>query len=185
MLQVSDDREWTYEDYCQLPEDGNRYEVIEGKLYMSPSPRTLHQTLSKRLMVLFYELEQQGRGFIFAAPTDLLMPGCTPVVPDLIYLDRSQRELIKEKYVEGAPTLLIEILSPGTAGRDRTLKLNRYARSGVPHYWIVDPAEQTLELYRLEGDAYRVEAALGPGDTFRPQAFPGIELKLDELFAPL
>ncbi|MEW6284421.1 MAG: Uma2 family endonuclease, partial [Candidatus Eremiobacterota bacterium] len=89
------------------------------------------------------------------------------------------------KFLEGAPTLIVEILSPGTVRHDRVVKMNRYARSGVPYYWLADPVETTLELYRLDGSTYRLEASLGPADRHRPLAFPEVELSMDELFAPL
>jgi Uma2 family endonuclease len=173
---------WTYEEYCQLPDDGNRYEVIDGRLYMSASPRTLHQTLSRRIQDLLYDLEKAGRGWVFDAPTDLIMPGCTPVVPDLLFLDASQGGLIQEKFIEGVPTLLVEILSPSNPGHDRVTKLNRYARSRVPYYWIVDGAHQTFEVLELAGDNYRILHALSLGDAFE---FRGIRFEMDAIFAPM
>jgi Uma2 family endonuclease len=175
-------QDWTYEDYCQLPDDGNRYEVIEGRLYVSPSPRTIHQTLSKRIQFLLYQLELAQNGFVFSAPMDVLMPGCSPVQPDLIFLDAGQAADIQEKYLEGVPHLLVEILSPTTEGYDRVTKLNRYARSGVPHYWIVDGANQTFEVLELTRDTYVIRHALTLGDSFE---FRGIHFAMDSLFAPI
>ena len=173
---------WTYEDYCELPDDGNRYEVIDGRLYMSASPRTLHQTLSKRIQHQLYQLELGQQGWVFPAPTDLIMPGCTPVVPDLIFLDAHQGGLIQERFIEGVPTLLVEILSPSNPGHDRVTKLNRYARSGVPFYWIVDGTHQTFEVLELTSGSYRYMHALEVGDSFE---FRGIRFEMAALFAPI
>jgi Uma2 family endonuclease len=179
----------TYADLQRFPDDDVRREIIDGRLYVSPSPRTWHQTLSRRLQFAFYPLELAGNGFIFDAPTDLLMAGCTPVVPDLIYLRRNQRNLIQEKAIVGIPTLLVEILSPSTASRDRVLKLNRYAGCGVPHYWLMDPEEPSMLLMQLEprrpdeeAPTYRIVKAIGPGDRFE---FEGVTFDFDSLFAPL
>lgn len=173
---------WTYEDVCSLPEDGNRYEVIDGRLYVSPSPRSLHQILSRRIQFLLYQLEINQQGYVFNAPMDLLMPGCTPVQPDLIFLEAGQVDQIKERYLEGVPTLLVEILSPGTSGYDRITKLNRYARCGVPHYWIVDGQNESMEILDWVEGSYRISKALTRGDSFE---FRGILFEMDVIFAPL
>ncbi len=173
---------WTYDDYCALPEDGNRYEVIDGRLYVSPSPRTLHQILSRRIQFLLYQLEINQQGYVFDAPMDLLMRGCTPVQPDLIFLDAAQVGQIKERYLEGVPTLLVEILSPSTSGYDRITKLNRYARCGVPHYWIVDGHNESMEILDWVDGSYRISKALTRGDSF---VFRGITFDMDAIFAPL
>jgi Uma2 family endonuclease len=131
-LQVDRHKFWTYEDSLSLPSDGQRYEILDGVLYVSPSPSSLHQILSRRLQFFFYQFEQEGLGYIFNAPKDLLMPGCTPVQPDLIYLSRDQRGHIRDKYLQGVPHLVAEILSPSTRSLDRVKKLNRFAQNGVP-----------------------------------------------------
>ncbi|MEW6280588.1 MAG: Uma2 family endonuclease, partial [Candidatus Eremiobacterota bacterium] len=92
MLDLSEDHVWTYEDYCRLPDDGKSYEVIDGKLLVSPAPRSFHQVVSRRIQFVLYQaLELTGKGFVFNAPIHLLMQGCSPVQPDLVYLERAQR----------------------------------------------------------------------------------------------
>ncbi|MBS2039163.1 Uma2 family endonuclease [bacterium] len=172
---------WTYEDYQRLPEDGQRYEVIDGVLYVSPSPRSKHQIVSRRLQFFFYQFELEGSGFVFDAPMDLLMPGCTPVQPDLIVLDRNQRRLIQENYIEGIPHLLVEILS-SKPSLDRVKKMNAYARCGVPFYLIIDPEDPSFEVYHLDGATYRLEASLAEDDRWE---WRGKSLDLAALFAPL
>jgi len=183
MLNVQNEKFWTCADYCKLPEDGKRYEVIDGALYMSPSPKSIHQALSKYLMFLLFGLEQAGHGWVFNAPFDVIMPGATPVQPDLIFVGTHQRQIVGPDNVQGVPMLLVEILSPGSGRLDRVTKLNKYAQCGVPHYWILDPKARTLEVLRLEGDSYRLLSALESGTSFvHPDLF---DLKLDvaELFA--
>lgn len=172
----------TYEDYGALPNDGQRYEIVDGRLYVSPSPQVWHQVLSGRLYAWLHCLQDVGQGFVFSAPTDLVMPGCTPVQPDLIFLDASQAECLKQRFIEGVPLLLVEILSPSTAGYDRVTKLNRYARSGVPHYWIVDGEMQTVEVLELSDGCYRIVFALTREDTL---VFRELNLALGALFAPI
>ncbi|MEW6279160.1 MAG: Uma2 family endonuclease [Candidatus Eremiobacterota bacterium] len=178
-----DDREWTYEDYLQLPDDGNRYEIIDGRLYVSPAPSPYHQTLSRRVQFWFYPLELAGQGQIFNAPVDLLMAGATPVQPDLVFLGPEQASMITRRALEGVPTLVVEILSASTAGRDRTIKCHKYASCGVPHYWILDPFARTLEMYRLVEGHYRLERALGEHDRYECADFPGVVVDMAALFA--
>ncbi|GMU56227.1 MAG: hypothetical protein AMXMBFR33_53730 [Candidatus Xenobia bacterium] len=175
------DKIWTYEDYCELPEDGNRYEILDGRLYVTPAPRTFHEILTVRLVAALLASGQ----IVLTAPVDLMLVGATPVQPDLVFLTREQAHQIEERYITGAPTLVVEILSPSTAARDRTLKLNKYAQNQIPWYWLVDPEEKSLQVLRLEGGSYRVEASLGAGERFVWSAFPQVVLELDTLFGPI
>lgn len=181
-LQKDTKKVWTYEDYLQLPDDGKRYEIIDGVLYVSPSPTTPHQELSKRLQFFLYQLEQAGQGVVYGAPLDVLMPGCTPVQPDLLFLSSEQRGMIKKQGIRGAPFLLVEILSPGTRGLDRVKKLNKYASAGVSNYVIVDPEVHSLEWFQLEGEGYRLAQSLGDEDEW---TFLNSTLKLTDFFAKL
>lgn len=182
MLRENHDKVWTYDDYLQLPNDGNRYEIIEGVLYVSPVPWTPHQVLSRRLQFAFYELERQGFGYIYNAPTGLMLDGGTTVEPDLIYLRADQRSQIKRKYILGAPHLIVEVLSPGTVRLDRVKKLRLYSKNQIPHYWLLDPESKVLEVMKLVGSHYRMEATLESGDSYESDDFPGLKLNLSELF---
>ena len=184
-LSPQESRRWTYEDYLQLPDDGRRYEILDGELFEMPAPTTAHQTVSKRLQHALYLLELEGVGQVFNAPIDLKISGGTPIQPDLLFLARDQLGQIGPRAIEGAPTLVVEILSPGTSRRDRTRKLRLYARNRIPLYWIADPEAQTLEVLRLQGDLYAVEAALEPGDTYECPELPGLRLEVEELFRDL
>lgn len=173
---------WTHADVQALPEDGNRYEVIDGELIVSPSPIAFHQVVSRRLQFFFYQFEIEERGYIFNAPMDLVMPGCTPVQPDLIFLLGEQFGMIKRNFIDGAPHLLVEVLSPSTARIDRIKKLRKYAQNGVHFYLLADPDNATLEVYELDGANYRLVHALEGGDTWH---FRGKMLDIAQVFAPL
>ncbi|MBT9583131.1 Uma2 family endonuclease [bacterium] len=172
---------WTYEDSLRLPVDGQRYEIIDGVLYVSPSPASRHQLLSLRLQFFFYQFQLEGKGFIFNAPMDLLMPGCSPVQPDLIFLQRDQGWMIKKSYIEGVPHLLAEILSPATRSLDRLKKLNCYAQNGVLFYLLVDPEIDSFEVLTLNNGRYHLES-LSSEDSWE---FQGQRLELGQYFAPL
>lgn len=163
-MTLSQEKVWTYEDVQRLPEDGRSYEVIDGVLYVSPSPHQIHQLLSRRLQFFFYQFELEDQGYIYDAPMDLIMPGCTPVQPDLMFLLPEQFHQIQEKWIEGPPHVVVEILSPDSASRDRVRKLRKYASCGVPYYLLVDPVAQTLEVLHLDGATYRVAETKEPGD---------------------
>ncbi len=141
----------TWEDVLRMPDDGNRYEFIGGRLYVTPAPVTRHQRISKRLQAaLMRVLEDPGHGEVFGAPLLVEFPGTGDrVQPDLLFVSDGRREIIGEKQVMGAPDLVVEILSPSTAHRDRGIKLDLYARSGVRQYWIVDPDEDVVDVWRF------------------------------------
>lgn len=147
---------WTYKDYAALPNDGRRYEVVEGTLYMAPSPGKWHQKAAGR----FYRhlssfIEDVGLGEVYMAPFDVEIADTIVVQPDVMVILNANREKVAENRVIGAPDLIVEVASPGTAGYDRREKQNIYAHAGVPEYWIADPAAQTVEVLLLEFGEYR------------------------------
>src|SRR5262245_24557104 len=142
---------WTYADWETLPDDGNRYEIIDGVLYMTTAPSTFHQWIVKRLeRYLGIPLEDQSLGVGFPAPTGVLMPGCDPVQPDYTVILNDKLDIIRDKRVMGVPDLIIEIQSPGNAAYDERVKLFAYALAGVPEYAIINPSARTLRHYRLQ-----------------------------------
>jgi Uma2 family endonuclease len=145
----------TYHDYLLLPDDGNRYEIIDGDLFMTPAPVTRHQIIAGRLIHLFLSyFETHPIGTALTAPCDVLLSDTDIVQPDVIYMHKDGKSRITEKNVQGPPDLVIEILSPGTAVRDRELKRKRYEHFGVQEYWLVDPDQNTLEILALKGGQY-------------------------------
>ena len=141
----------TWEDVLRMPDDGNRYEFIGGRLYMTPAPVTRHQRVLMRLWsALSRILVDSGRGEAFCAPLLVQFPGTGDrVQPDLLFVSNERRAIIGEKQVLGAPDLVVEILSPSTAHRDRGIKLDLYARHRVRQYWIVDPVEDLVDVWRF------------------------------------
>src|SRR5213083_1303169 len=174
----------TYEDYCTLPDDGLRYEIIDGMLFAEPSPRRAHQKAVGNLFTILHAwVRAHDLGEVYVAPFDVLLDPSTTVEPDLVFVVRDRLEIVADRGVEGAPDLLVEVLSPGTARRDRVRKLNAYARLGVRHYWLVDRDAKTGEAVELAVGVYRLAAPLAGDDEFRPRAFPGLAISLPILFA--
>src|SRR4051812_16156417 len=145
------------EDIWDAPDDGNVYEVIDGELYVTPAPAWRHQRALNRLnLPIGTYVYSHGLGEVVTAPTGVVLGIGTGVQPDLLYISRERLHLISERGVEGAPDLVVEVLSPSTQARDRGIKMRRYAASGVPHYWLVDLDAPALEAYRLGEQGYEL-----------------------------
>jgi Uma2 family endonuclease len=173
-----------WDDYVDLPDDGRRYEILDGELYVSPSPTYRHQKVSARLLVVLYNaLVETGRGEVLAAPLDVELSPKDIVQPDILYISK-ERLGIADEHVRGAPDFTVEILSKSTRKRDRGLKAMRYAQTGVPLYWIVDPFRNTLEVYKAEGGAYRSTAVVKAPGIYESTDLPGVKVDLGALFAP-
>ena len=171
------------DDIWDAPEDGNRYEVIDGELHVTPAPSWGHQTAASTLLAYLWNYVRPRRlGQVVTAPVGVVLEEETGVQPDLVYVSRERSGIIVERGVEGAPDLIVEVLSPGTQARDRGIKMRAYARAGVPHYWMLDPPNKTLEAYELSEQGYGAAQVYGPGGTFRPALFPGLEIRIDDLW---
>jgi Uma2 family endonuclease len=174
---------YTWQDVLLAPEDGNRYEAIGGELYVTPAPSLRHQRTSLRLSVALYRIvEEPVHGVVLAAPTGVEFPHTEEgAQPDLLVVSRARFGVLRRGWIRGAPDLVVEILSPTTAPRDRGPKLDLYRRQGVAEYWIVDPEARSVEVWRLGTDA-----AEGEVRTDRvPVRLGGEELgviELDEVF---
>jgi Uma2 family endonuclease len=139
------DAGWNYARWSQLPNDGNRYEVIDGVLYMTTAPSFFHQWIASRIIrMLQTQIEDPGVGLVAFAPIGLLMPGCDPVQPDIVVVLSEDRGMIYDRRINGVPALIVEVLSPSNAEKDTAIKRAAYARAGVPEYWIVRPTERDL-----------------------------------------
>lgn len=175
---------WTYSDLHLMPEDGNRYEIIDGELLVTPSPTTTHQTISKRIgFQLMVQIEQEGLGIVFYAPLDVVFGDTRVVQPDLLVLRPERRSFVTRRAVECAPELIIEILSPATEQRDRTAKRKLYASEGVLEYWLVDPQQHTVEVLILQDEGYARHDLFGPGQTVGSVTFE-VSFPIDPIFAP-
>jgi Uma2 family endonuclease len=179
---------WTYEDYVRLPDDGNRYEVIRGVLYVTPSPVPEHQFSSAELVFQLSAFVRQNHlGLVLAAPLAVKLPRgiATPVEPDVMFFRKGNGPRWDLGYYEGVPDLLAEILSPRTSRRDQTVKLQAYLDAGVPEYWLVDPRARTVVVYVLEKGKYVELVRGGVGDEAWSSVLPGFRLNVSDLFASL
>ena len=141
----SHDATWNRERWEQLPDDGNRYEVIDGVLYMTTAPSNFHQWIIRQTFLAFnQQIDSVGIGVTLWAPIGLFMPGCDPVQPDLLVVRTADLGIIREGRIHGVPALLVEVLSPSNPDQDLRVKREAYARAGVPEYWIMRPAERDV-----------------------------------------
>jgi Uma2 family endonuclease len=176
-------RKLTYEDYVLFPEDGQRHEIIDGEHYVSPAPTPKHQRVSMRLSVRIGGfVEQHKLGEAFASPIDVLLSRHDVLQPDLLFISNERAAILKDKNIQGAPDLVVEILSASTRHLDERIKLARYELLGVSEYWIVDPLADRVHVFRPEGDAFRKAAELTDGDVLTTPLLPGLEIPLRYLF---
>ncbi|MCC6630021.1 MAG: Uma2 family endonuclease [Chloroflexi bacterium] len=174
---------WTYDDYCALPDDGRRYEIIDGVLYMTPSPKEAHQAISALLTAhLMTHVQFRGRGRVYAAPFDVRLGPGNVVQPDVIVVRNDNLSIITPDNIVGAPDLVIEIASPSTTGYDRRQKQDAYAAAGVDEYWLIDPAARTIEVLRLEDGAYRSLGAFRNGAQLPSIVVPDLPVPVAAFF---
>jgi Uma2 family endonuclease len=177
--------QWTYEDWETLPDDGNRYEVIDGDLYMSAAPSYFHQWIIKRLYRFWgARVEEQGLAYADFAPIGVIMPGCEPVQPDFVVVLASRAAIIQDRRIRGGPDLIVEVMSPGNPDYDTEVKLEAYAKAGVPEYAVIDPSKRTLSHYTLEKPGkYSEPRVFKEGETVTFACLPTIPLEISKLFA--
>lgn len=170
------------DDIWDTPDDGKRYEVIDGGLYVTPPPGWGHQRGLSRLHLRVGQYVYDNQlGEVVEAPVGVVLDEENGVEPDLVYVSRARLHLVTERGVMGAPDLVVEVLSPRTQARDRGIKMRRYAAAGVPHYWLYDYRRRHLTAYRLGEQGYELIGTYGPGEVFRPDLFPGLAIAIDEL----
>jgi Uma2 family endonuclease len=166
---------WTYDEYAALPDDGKRYEIMNGVLIMTPAPEPDHQSAIARLTYyLLQAIEFKGLGRVLPSPVDVRLTSDRVVQPDVLVVLNANLEKIARKYVVGGPDLVVEVASPGTAIYDRLSKFEAYEEAGVPEYWIVHPLEKTIEVLVLEDDGYQSLGTFRRKDTLPSRVVPGI-----------
>ncbi len=176
------DTRLSYEDYCLLPNDGKRYEIINGELFATPSPLSLHQIVVANLhLELGQFVKAHNLGRVYVAPLDVVFSRFDVVEPDLLYISKERAAVLTERNVQGAPDLVVEILSETTAEIDRTTKLKLYARYGVQEYWIIDPSGPSAQIYRRQEEGLELVAKLAAADSLTSPLFPGFGLPLRKL----
>ncbi len=174
---------WTYEDYAALPDDGRRYEIVNGVLVMAPAPDTGHQSIVVRLShYLFVHVELAGLGRVFSGPVDVELGPKNVYQPDLVVLLNAHLERVAEKKISGAPDLAVEIASPSTAAYDRLTKYERYAHAGITEYWIVKSVTRTVEVLVLEHGEYRSLGIFSGQQTLPSHIVPNLPVHVEQFF---
>jgi Uma2 family endonuclease len=176
---------WTYADYLRLPDDGIRYEMIAGVLYMANAPDPEHQYAVGEI---FGELREHVKanqlGVVYTAPIEVHLPGIgQPVQPDVLFIAQSRRDIPKDKFIEDAPDRVVEVTSASTARLDRKVKLDAYKQAGVREYWIANPRTRFVEVYALQPGEYVLRSEHGPGERLDSGGLPGLTALTDVLFA--
>lgn len=176
----------TYDDYCTFPEDGRRHEILDGEHAVTPAPTPRHQRAVRRLGTSLENfVAGRGLGEIFFAPIDVVLSESTVVQPDLLWISPERSHLVGASNLQGAPDLIVEVLSPATRRTDENLKRKLYERFGVREYWVVDLDIEQVKVWHLEGDFYAGPRILEAerGDVLATALLPGFSLPLRQLFA--
>jgi Uma2 family endonuclease len=175
---------FTYEDYLELPDDGRRYEIVEGELFMSTAPTPNHQLIVGNLFaVLFNYLRAHPIGKVILAPVEVYFSETNIVQPDLVFVSNERTNIIKPAQIQGAPDLVIEVLSPGTEKRDRTVKMKTYAKFGVPEDWMAKEQSGVVEVVSLQKAHFEQAGRYGKSQKLTSPLFPGLEIPVQDIFA--
>ena len=170
---IIEKKRYTYDDYLKTPDD-KRYELIEGELLMTPSPITNHQRISGRIeFELRKFVSENDLGEVFDAPYDVHLDDENVVQPDIMFISKERSKIIGEKNLQGAPDLVVEILSESTAYRDLIQKKRLYARFCVKEYWIVIPEEESVGIYSIKNDVFILHKSFGKNETLESPVMKG------------
>jgi len=174
---------FTYEDLKLIPPDRNRYEIVDGELFVTPAPRTLHQRIVGNIFASLHQHVRQHRiGEVFVAPYDVVLATGTVLEPDVLFVSNSRVRYIGEDNLSGPPDLAVEVISESTKRLDREVKLKQYALYGVSEYWLVEPEGKNVEVYRRQKEEYELAERLGFGDTLNSPLLPGLKLSVASLW---
>ena len=174
---------FTYEDYRNTSDD-ERCELLDGEFIMAPAPSIGHQRIDTRLVSSLHTfVKERCLGEVLCPPCDVVLSNTNVVQPDLLFVSREREHILRGgDNVQGAQDLVVEILSPSTAARDKSLKRDLYAKHGVLEYWLVDPVAQTITVMTPGEDGFETAAAYGRSQTLTSPTLPGLALNLDDLF---
>jgi Uma2 family endonuclease len=181
---ITQKKKYTYQDYFDLPDDGKRYELINGELVMTPAPNTIHQTVTNNLEdSLRSFLRKNKTGKMFHAPYDVVLSKKNVVQPDILYISNERSGIINENNVVGTPDLIIEILSPGTAYYDLLEKKEIYEQFGVEEYWIVDPKKLRIDVYQNIEQRFELNQRVESEGIAKSVVIKGFEVKIENIFS--
>jgi Uma2 family endonuclease len=175
----------TYQDFLDMPDVGKHYELIEGELVLNPSPITRHQQIAFKIALRIQTcFDDHGGGEVFMSPLDVVLADDVVLEPDVMVIRDERRSIVGEKNIQGAPNIVVEVLSDRTRRRDEILKRKLYERFGVEEYWIVDPAIDTVKIYRRSSESFvRVaEISTETGGTITTPLVPGFALDVNVVF---
>jgi Uma2 family endonuclease len=176
----------TYEDYLDLPEDGKQYELIEGELTLNPAPVLRHQRIALNIAgeLRTFHLHHRA-GSVFISPIDVVLAEDVVVQPDVVVICHDRLSILGDTNIQGAPSIVVEVLSDRTRRKDEIIKRKLYERYGVDEYWIVDPATDTVKIYRRAGDAFvrAAEVSTESGGAIDSPLLPGFTLDVNVVFA--
>jgi Uma2 family endonuclease len=173
----------TVHEYMAMPEGSPYHQLIEGELFMSPSPNWRHQKISRNIeRILERYLEKQDLGELFHAPMDVILNETNVYQPDVLFFTYKGNARLGERCVEGAPDFVVEILSESTAHLDRDRKRKIYAQRGVKELWFVDPQEKQIIVFDLQKSAKAPVGTYGIADAFNPQTFAALTIDCAEIF---
>jgi Uma2 family endonuclease len=180
----SRDIKLTYEDYLTLPDDGNKYEILEGEIIMTPAPSIKHQTILRNLFLLIHSyVEEQKMGQVFFAPVDVILSDHTVLEPDLLFVANENRNLIKERGIFGPPDLCAEIISKSTAYYDLNDKKMLFAKHGVKEYWLVDQYRETMDIFSAAKDGFTLHGQLIRGESATSALLSDLQIQWDGVFS--
>lgn len=176
----------SYTDLLQQPDDGRRYELYDGEVVVIPSPLPIHQFVAKNILQSLDAYAKTRGGLVLDSPLDIVFSEFDVVMPDVVYFSAARRSKISLRApIRIGPDLAVEVLSPSTARIDRGRKREMFIRYRVPEYWIVDPATETVEVYTLADDEYRLALRAGRPDEICSVALPDFRMPAASIFTYL
>jgi Uma2 family endonuclease len=174
----------TYGDLQRFPEDNFRRELIDGELIVTAAPGGRHQDVVLELGARLLAHAKERGGKVYVAPRDVYFSNVNVVEPDVVFVRAENLERVEERFVEGAPDLVVEVSSPSTRRLELVRKRDLYARFGVPEYWYVDLDADRVEVYRLHERAYGVPEIVGRGAELRSPLVPDFAIAVHDLLGP-
>jgi Uma2 family endonuclease len=173
----------SFADLERAPEDGRRYELYDGEVYVVPAPMPRHQRVQIRLVEWLDDYAESVGGFAICAPIDIVFSEYDVVQPDVLFFAPARAHLVDlDRAIRHAPDLCVEILSPSTEATDRGRKMQMFARYGVPEYWIVDPVHETIEVHQFQSGGYVLAQSASGDEGITSAVLPGATLRAGRIF---
>lgn len=176
--------QWCYADYLRLPDDSKRYEIIEGVLYVANAPSIEHQfTVSEIHFQLKLFIRDKELGQVYTSPLEVHLSETTrPVQPDVLFIRAQHQPPPSTQFFEGAPDLIVEVISPSSIRLDRHIKFDAYEKSSVAEYWLADPKARLVEVYTLSNGEYALLGQYTNDELIESQVLAGLQIKTSTLF---